>query len=385
MIDRSHHLNRLKDLLNSNPVVAIQGARQVGKTTLANQFLRDYTRTRHTFDLEKPSDLARLADPELVLSPLAGLIVIDECQRMKGLFPLIRVLVDRRPERSQFLLLGSVAPDLRWQGNESLAGRIAYHTLSGFTMSEVGDEQNSQLWLRGGFPRSFLAKSDVLSWEWRQEFIDTFLERDIPQLGIRIGASTMRRFWTMLAHSHGQIWNASQFGRNFGVNHTTIRHYLDILQDSLVIRILHPWHANTKKRQVKAPKVYFRDVGLLHALLGIVSLTDLESHPTVGTSWESFAMQEVVERLGVRSHECFFWATHAGAELDLLVARGSRHVGFEFKLTSTPTVTKSMQIALNDLNLERLYVIHPGQECFDLARNIRAVSLLKVEQELEPW
>lgn len=385
MIQREHHVKRLLELLRNHPVVALLGARQVGKTTLANQLLQVYPAPTHFFDLEKPSDLARLAEPELALSSLDGLIVIDEVQRQPDLFQIIRVLADRRPLRARFLILGSASPDLLRQGNETLAGRIAYHSLSGFSLSEVGDDRLDSLWLRGGFPRSFLATSDRLSWEWRENFTSTYLERDIPQFGIRVGASTLRRFWTMLAHTHGQVWNASTFAKNFGVNHTTIRRYLDILTSTLVVRTLQPWHANLKKRQVKAPKVYFTDTGLLHSLLGIVNQRDLESHPIVGMSWESFAIHEIVSRLDVGPHECYFWATHAGAELDLLVARGRQRWGFEIKRTSAPTISRSMRIAATDLSLSQLFIVHAGVDSFDLAENTRAIACTRLHNDLQAW
>ena len=385
MIDRTDHTNRLRELLRNNPVVAILGARQVGKTTLGNEVTRRVKEQFHTFDLEKPSDLARISDAELTLSPLSGLVVIDEIQRQPGLFPLLRVLADRPAPSVRFLIMGSASPSLLRQGNESLAGRIAYYQLGGFNLSEVGRSQESSLWLRGGFPRSLLAPNDLISFDWREHFISTFLERDLPQLGIRVASSTLRRFWTMLSHSHGQIWNASVFSRNFGVNHVTIRRYLDILNSSLVIRILQPWHENVKKRQVKSPKVYFSDTGLLHTLLGIVSREDLEAHPIVGVSWESFALNEIIEHIQVRPHECFFWATHAGSELDLLLVRGNRRIGFEFKRTSTPTVSRSMHVALSDLRLEHLYVVHPGEHSFPLQTNMSALALSTFRKELPSW
>ena len=385
MIERIEHLTQLGKLLGNNPVVAILGARQVGKTTLATQFLKGYEVTGEIFDLERPSDVARLGDPELTLNDLTGLVAVDEIQRMPELFPLLRVLADRQPIQARFLLLGSAAPNLRRQGNETLAGRIAYHPLGGLSLFEFAEPQINQLWLRGGFPRSFLATSEQVSWEWREAFISTFLERDLPQLGIRVGSSTMRRFWTMLAHCHGQIWNASVFARNFGVNHTTIRHYLDILIDALVIYSLRPWHANVNKRQVKAPKIYFSDTGLLHALLGISTFADLESHPIVGLSWESFAMKAVVEQLGVQPHECYFWKTHAGAELDLLVSRGTKRIGFEFKRASMPKATKSMHFASEDLQLEHLYVVHAGSKTTKIAKHITALSLSALARVLDRW
>jgi hypothetical protein len=385
MIRRPKHLARLKALLKSHPVVAILGARQVGKTTLAGELRKHWKQPGHLFDLEHPADLARLSDPLLALSPLKGLVVLDEIQRQPDLFPLLRVLVDRRPLRSRFLILGSASPDMLRQGNETLAGRIAYHALGGFSIAEVGVRHHARLWLRGGFPRAYLAASNAESVEWRQQFIATFLERDLPQLGIRVSATTLRRFWTMLAHYHGQIWNASEFARNFGVNHTTIRHYLDILTSSFVIRQLQPWHENLKKRQVKAPKIYLADSGLLHALLGIANRTDLEAHPKLGASWEGFVISQVTEQLGVRSDECYFWATHTGAEIDLIVVRGRKRWGFEIKRTSSPAITPSMRIALSDLRLQRLFVIHAGEHSFDLAKKIRALAISHLIDELEPW
>ena len=385
MIRRPKHLARLKVLLKSHPVVAILGARQVGKTTLAGELRKHWKQPGHLFDLEHPADLARLSDPLLALSPLKGLVVLDEIQRQPDLFPLLRVLVDRRPLRSRFLILGSASPDMLRQGNETLAGRIAYHALGGFSIAEVGVRHHARLWLRGGFPRAYLAASNAESVEWRQQFIATFLERDLPQLGIRVSATTLRRFWTMLAHYHGQIWNASEFARNFGVNHTTIRHYLDILTSSFVIRQLQPWHENLKKRQVKAPKIYLADSGLLHALLGIANQTDLEAHPKLGASWEGFVISQVTEQLGVRSDECYFWATHTGAEIDLIVVRGRKRWGFEIKRTSSPAITPSMRIALSDLRLQRLFVIHAGEHSFDLAKKIRALAILHLIDELKPW
>jgi predicted AAA+ superfamily ATPase len=282
MIRRSNELSRLTTLIKNNPIVAILGARQVGKTTLAMDLQEAWKQPCNLFDLERQRDLARLDDPELALEPLKGLVILDEIQRKPDLFPLLRVLADRRPIRTRFLVLGSASPEMLRQGNETLAGRIGFHSLDGFSLEEVGVKHHTKLWLRGGFPRSFLASSNASSQDWREDFVSTFLERDLPQLGIRVSSATLRRFWTMLAHYHGQIWNASEFARNFGVNHTTIRHYLDILTSAFVVRQLQPWHENIKKRQVKAPKVYLADTGILHTLLGITNKTDLESHPEVG-------------------------------------------------------------------------------------------------------
>ena len=385
MIDRPRQLARLKSLLKSNPVVAILGARQAGKTTLAKELQRQWKQPCRSFDLEDQRDLARLSDPALALEPLKGLVVLDEIQRMPDLFPLLRVLADRRPIRARFLVLGSASPEMLRQGNESLAGRIAYYSLGGLSLEEIGMENRDKLWIRGGFPRSYLARTNAESQNWREDFVSTFLERDLPQLGIRVSSTTLRRFWTMLAHFHGQTWNASQFSRNFGVNHTTIRHYLDILSSAFVVRQLQPWHENVSKRQVKAPKVYLSDSGLLHSLLGLTGKADIEAHPSLGASWEGFVISQIANRLNVRPHECFFWATHAGAELDLLIVRGRKRWGFEVKRTSAPTITPSMRTALSDLKLERQFVVHAGEHSFDMAKKIRAIAISHLLDELAPW
>jgi predicted AAA+ superfamily ATPase len=384
MLHRTLHLDRVRRLLRQFPVVAILGARQVGKTTLAGEVRKGWNE-RHAFDLESPADLGRLTDPDLALRPLKGLVVLDEIQRKPDLFPLLRVLADRRPIRTRFLILGSASPEMLRQGNESLAGRIAYYPLDGFSLQEVGVANHEKLWLRGGFPDSYLASSNAKSVAWRQQFVSTFLERDIPQLGIQVGAATLRRFWTMLAHYHGQVWNASEFGRSFGVSDTTVRHYLDILTSAFVVRQLQPWHENLKKRQVKSPKVYLSDSGILHSLLGLSSKADVDAHPKLGASWEGFVTCQVVSRLNVQPHECFFWATHAGAELDLLAVRGRKRWGFEIKRTSAPAITPSMRTALADLKLQRLFVIHAGEHSFDMAKNMRAIALRHLLDELKPW
>jgi len=386
MIPRNQHLQAVRDLLDRHPVVAIIGSRQVGKTTLA-QALASGDDPAAQFDLENPTDQARLSDPMLALEPLSGLVVLDEIQHQPELFPVLRVLADQSrndPHERRFLILGSASPKLLRQTSESLAGRIVYHELPGFRLEEVGVERANELWLRGSFPRSFLAEDDDASAEWRRAFIQTFLQRDLPQLGLNIASATMRRFWTMLAHYHGQLWNASELARAFGVNDTTVRRYLDLLTSTFVVRQLQPWHENLKKRQVKSPKIYLSDSGLLHSLLNLETARDLEGHPKVGASWEGFAMAEVVTRLGARPDECFFWATHAGAELDLLVVHGSRRLGFEFKRTSAPKTTRSMHSALHDLKLEQLDVVYPGTTTFPLADNIRALPLVRVREDLDP-
>ena len=384
MIQRHEHLDRVQGLLGRFPVVGIIGARQVGKTTLARQLADQESGETTFFDLEDPRDLARLADPMLAIKDLGGLVVIDEIQRAPDLFPVLRVLADRLHNPARFLILGSASPHMLRQSSESLAGRIAYFELDGFSPDEVGVEHLQRLWIRGGFPRSFLAESDRESLEWRLEFIRTFLERDLPQLGITVAATTMRRLWTMLAHSHGQVWNASAFSRSFGLADTTVRRYLDILTSTFVARQLLPWHANVRKRQVKSPKVFLTDSGLLHALLNLGNHDQVEAHPQAGASWEGFAAKTVQQRLGARSDECFFWATHAGAEIDLVVMRGSTLLGFEFKKTVSPTTTRSMHTALDDLDLAGIDVIHGGEEIFPLAEGIRALPLSRVQDDLDP-
>lgn len=383
MIRRHRHLQAVRSLLTRNPVVAILGARQVGKTTLAKETRLSGRGPAAWFDLEDPAHLARLADPMLALRGLRGLVVIDEVQRLPGLFPVLRVLADRPGRPAKFLLLGSASPDLRRQGSESLAGRIANYVLPPLDLDEVGHASLERLWIRGGFPRAFLARSEAASVEWRREFISAFLERDLPQLGFGLPAHTMRRFWTMLAHYHGQVWNASEFARSFGVADTTVRNYLDALSATYIARQLQPWHENLAKRQVKSPKVYLTDSGLLHSLLGIGSRKELESHPRLGASWEGFALEEVIRILGARPEECYFWATHAGAELDLLIVKGGKRLGFEFKRSEAPSLTPSMRIAFKDLKLDRLDVVHAGRETFPLAEKMRAIPLDRVGKQVE--
>jgi len=384
MIKRHRYLGEIEGLLSRFPVVGIVGARQVGKTTLAKQLSARDWKTVTWFDLEDPRHLARLTDPMLAMQDLEGLVVIDEIQRQPELFPVLRVLSDRPQTPARFLILGSASPHMLRQSSESLAGRIAYLELDGFAPDEVGVDQLTRLWIRGGFPRSFLAGSDRESFEWRLEFIRTFLERDLPQLGISIPATTVRRLWTMLAHSHGQIWNASAFARNFGMADTTIRRYLDVLTSTFVVRQLQPWHENLKKRQVKSPKIFLADTGLLHALLNLAGLEDVEGHPQVGASWEGFAAEIVRTRLGARRDECFFWATHAGAEIDLIVVRGKLRLGFEFKRTVAPSVTRSICTAQNDLSLDRIDVVYAGDTNYPLAERIRALPLARVFEDLDP-
>ena len=373
-LTRPESAKQIQGFLEYHQVVAILGARQVGKTTLARQIMVDYPAETHHFDLENPDDLVRLNQPKLVLEQLRGLVVIDEVQRVPELFPLLRVLADRPDVDTRFLLLGSASPELLQQSSESLAGRIAYHDLTGFNLSEVGADKVEQLWWRGGFPRAFLAPSERSSNEWRRNFIRTFLDRDLPQLGVRVPAATMHRFWQMLAHYHGQIWNGAELARAFGVAQSTVRHYLDILSGALVVRQLLPWYANLKKRQVKSSKVYLADTGLLHGLLGLKSKAELLSHPKVGASWEGFVISEVLAKLQAQPEEAYFWSTHAHAELDLLIARGNTRLGFEVKYTTAPKLTRSMRIACEDLQLDSLTVLHAGDKDYPLAPNIQARS-----------
>ncbi|MCK6526307.1 ATP-binding protein [Myxococcota bacterium] len=385
LISRSRHRAEVLGLLDRNPVVGIVGARQVGKTTLAREVASRWEGPVSHFDLEDPEDAARLSEPMLVLRRATGLVILDEVQRLPGLFPALRVLADRPEAPARFLVLGSASPALLQQGSESLAGRVVFHRLGGLSPDEVGVGSLVPLWVRGGFPRSFLAASDSASVEWRRAFVATFLERDLPELGVRIPSPTLRRFWTMLAHYHGQVWNGAEFARSFGISDMTVRRYLDVLSSTFAARLLPPWFENLGKRQVRSPKVYFTDSGLLHSLLGLETLDDVEGHPKVGASWEGFALQVVTERLGARDDECFFWATHAGAELDLLVVRGNRRLGFEFKRTEAPKLTPSMRVARKDLHLDRIFVIHAGEHNFPLAEGVEALALRRVYDELPPW
>ena len=313
-----------------------------------------------------------------------GLVVIDEVQRRPDLFPILRVLADRRPRRARFLVLGSASPDLLRQSSETLAGRINYYRLGGLGLDEVGQARLDRRWLRGGFPEAWLARSNSGAFLWLESFVQTFLERDLPGLGIRIPGPTLRRFWTMLAHWHGQVWNSSEFARSFGVADTTIRRYLDTLTGALVVRQLQPWHANIAKRQVKAPKVYLRDSGVLHALLGIDDTHSLNTHPKSGASWEGFLLETIIDRLRLEDAQAHFWATHTGAELDLLITRGSKRIGVEIKRTTAPKVTASVRTALRDLDLAEVIVVHAGRESYPLGANVRGVAAARLDEDLDP-
>ena len=383
MITRSSHIKEIVRRLRNFEVVAILGPRQIGKTTLARQVAEHYPARCHHFDLEDPAALSRLAaDANLALRTLKGLIIIDEVQRLPNLFPLLRVLSDRRPRPARFLVLGSASPDLLRQSSESLAGRITYYELNGLGLDEVGNQRLRRRWLRGGFPAAYLASSNRTCFEWLESFARTFVERDLAQLGVRTPGATLRRFWAMLAHRHGQSWNSSEFARSFGVADTTVRHYLDVLTDTLVVKQLPPWHANLKKRQVKAPKVYIRDSGLVHHLLGITSAGDLDVHPGRGSTWEGLVLELVMERLRAAGREFYYWRTHTGAELDLLAVSGRERLGVEVKLSSAPTITPSMRHAMRDLDLTELIVVHAGEMSFPMADRIRAVSAHRLLEDL---
>lgn len=379
MIWREGYIGQIRERLRDYPVVALPGPRQAGKTTLS-EMVAEAMPEVHRFDLESPSDLARLANPELVLGELRGLVVLDEIQRMPELFPVLRVLADRPGTPARFLILGSASPALIHGAGETLAGRVSFVDVTGFSLLEVGLDELPKRWWRGGFPRAYLAGSDAVARQWHEDFFRTFLERDIPQLGIRVPAMTLRRFWTMVAHYHGQVLKVSELARSLGSSEPTARRYLDILSGTYVVRELPPWFENLKKRQVKAPKVYVRDSGILHGLLGIPDRAALQSHPKLGASWEGFALEQILAITGDR--EAYFWATHGGAELDLLVLHQGRRLGFEFKYSEQPSTTKSMHMAMADLGLDRLWVVHPGKHSFRLAEGIDAVTLPDLVEEM---
>jgi len=383
-VARLGHTDRLCSLLRQFPVVGLIGPRQVGKTTLARMFASAAKSRSTFFDLEDPTDRARLADPMLALRALRGLVVIDEIHHVPQLFGSLRVLADRPHRPARFLVLGSASPDLLRQSSETLAGRIAYHELTPFSLLEVGANHIERLWRRGGFPASYIAHSEKDSVTWRKSFVRTFLERDIPGLGLRLAPTTLERFWAMLAQYHAQTWNGSELARAFGVSDATVRGYLDTLTATFVIRQLRPWSENIGKRQVRSPKVFIADTGLLHTLLGIPDQTDLERHPKVGASWEGFALSQVVAALGAESDECYFWATHQGAELDLLVVHGQRRLGYEFKRSSAPTMTRSMHVALADLRLDSIDIVYPGKHTFQVGQKVRAVACADVKKEIAP-
>jgi uncharacterized protein len=379
MLKRDHLVREVRSALKRSRAVALIGPRQCGKTTLARQLVP--AESPNYLDLEDPSSIVRLDEPMTALRSLKGLVVIDEVQRRPDLFPFLRVLLDRKPLQARFLILGSASPELLRQSSESLAGRIETVAMSGFSMSEVGRGAQMRHWLRGGFPPSLLARTDPDSLAWRKNFIQTFLERDLPQWGIGAPSAALLRFWTMLAHYHGQTWNAAEPARSLGVSEPTVRRYLDILTGVFMARQLPPWHANLKKRQVKAPKIYFRDTGLLHYLLGIRSEKDLLGHPKSGASWEGYVIEETIK--AVEPDEAYYWATHSGAEIDLVLVKNGRLLGVECKRMDAPRLTPSMGIALADLKLEQIAVVYPGRSRYSLGARVAAVPLEAVAEGMK--
>ena len=371
MIKRKKDLEKIQELLEIFPAVAILGPRQCGKTTISKEIKFD-----HYFDLENPAHLASFENPQFLLESLDGLVVIDEIQRKPELFPLIRYLVDNFQKK--FLTLGSASRELLQQSSESLAGRIGYYYLSGFSLENVGTNNLEKMWLRGYFPRSYLAKNETESVLWRENYISTFLERDIPQLGISVPAPTLRRFWTMLSHYHGQILNYSELGQSFGISDVTVKKYISILESTFMVRILSPWFSNTKKRLVKSPKLYLSDSGIFHSLLSVKNKTQLLESPKLGASWEGFAIDCVTKALNKKREELYFWSTHSGAELDLFWQDQGKSWGVEFKFTDTVKFTKSMQITINDLDLTHLWIIYPGKEKYKIRENVTALPLGKI-------
>ena len=377
MIQRTHTTANIRIALERSRAVALIGPRQCGKTTLARQFISPDS--PNYFDLEDPLSLARLDEAMTALRGLTGLVVIDEVQRRPDLFPILRVLMDREPLPARFLILGSASPALLRQSSESLAGRLETVSIGGLSLRDVGEKSNSMHWIRGGFPLSFLAAGDTESFAWRKNFIRTFLERDIPQLGLVTPAQTLFRFWTMLAHYHGQVWNAAEPARSLGLNESTIRRYLDLLEGVFMVRQLQPWHENLKKRQIKSPKIYFRDSGLLHQFIGIRGQKDLLTHPKCGASWEGYVIEELLT--ASRPDEAYFWGTHAGAEIDLLLFKDGRRIGVEIKRADAPRLTPSMRIAMTDLRLERLIVVYPGERRYALTEKVDVLPLSVVMTE----
>ena len=376
MIDRKTDLQRVRTALKRSRVAALLGPRQCGKTTLARQLVP--ADSLNYFDLEEAQSLARLAEPDTTLRPLKGLVVIDEIQRRPNLFPLLRVLADRQPLPARFLILGSASPELLRQSSETLAGRIETVPLEGFRLTDLGADALDRHWLRGGFPLAYTARNDADSLVWRRQFLQTFLERDLPQLGVTIPAVALRRFWSMVAHYHGQIWNGAELARALAVSESTVRRYLDLMTGVFLVRQLPPWFENLGKRQVKSPKVYVRDSGLLHALLGLASRRDLEHHPKVGASWEGYAVEEILKALN--PDDAYYWATHNGAEIDLMLFKNGRRIGVECKRMDAPTLTPSMRIALADLKLDELRVVYPGEKRYPLADRVEVVPLAEFVQ-----
>jgi len=377
---RNAYLDHISSLLEQFPMICLLGPRQVGKTTLAKMYVESarnkYTHIHH-FDLEDPSDLQALENAKLTLSPLEGLVIIDEIQIKPDLFPLLRVLIDNSPNTRRWLILGSASRELLHHSSDTLAGRLAYLEVTPFSYQETHEINN--LWWRGGFPGAYLAKTNTASFEWRKQYTKTFLEQDIPNLGIKIPATNLRRFWMMLAHYHGNILNISELSRSLNINANSIRNYLDILTDTFMIRQLQPWWENISKRQIKSPKIYFRDSGLLHYFLDIQEPILLPRHPKVGASWEGFAMEEIIRYHDMDAGNAYFWATQSHAELDLLLFLNSKRIGIEFKYSDAPKLTKSMQIASKDLQLDYIFVIYPGERSYQLDEKILVTNLIEYE------
>ena len=374
MIERSYYLQAIRKALSRSRVVVLTGPRQCGKTTLARQFCPPDSPAY--FDLEDPAHLAMLDEPMTALRPLRGIVVIDEVQRKPELFAVLRVLADRHPLPARFLILGSASPTLLRQSSESLAGRQEVIEIGGFSLGEVGQKAQGRHWLRGGFPLSFLAANNEDSFVWRKEFVQTFLERDLPQFGVGVSPVTLRRFWAMLAHYHGQLWNGAELARSLAVGESTVRRYLDILDQVCMVRVLQPWFENIGKRLVKSPKIIFRDSGLLHVLLGCKTERELRDHPKYGASWEGYALEWVLRK--TVPDDAYFWATHNQAELDLLTVKDGRRYGFEFKCADAPKLTPSMRIAMSDLKLESLTVVYPGSRTYALQDGITVSPLTEV-------
>lgn len=383
MIDRLKYIQQIRFQFDVHPVVAILGPRQCGKTTLARMYSAQFEDDAVIrFDLEDPTHLSRLETPKLALESLEGLIIIDEIQRAPGLFEVLRVLVDRENNPARFLILGSASRELIQQSSETLAGRIGHIELAPFSLQEVGKRSMANLWFSGGYPPSFLAKSEEIGAAWRKAYIATFLERDLPNLGFSIPSAALRRFWMMISHYHGQTVNYSELGRSFGASDNTIRKYLDLLSATFMVRQLYPWFENIKKRQVKAPKIYIRDSGILHTLLGIDTYEALQFHPKIGPSWEGFAIETIIRQFDIDPGECFFWSAYGRAELDLLIFNGARRVGMEIKHTDRPKVTRSLRTAKKDLKIDDLFIVYPGKDIFPLDDNIQAIGLLPLMDKI---
>lgn len=380
MLDRPYYNHQLKIAVQRSSITALLGPRQCGKTTLARQLAQDEGAT--FFDLESLPDQRRLQNPEMVLGALHGLVILDEIQTSPELFQVLRVLVDRPENKAKFLILGSASPVLIKSVSETLAGRVEFIELSGFDLSETGEQKWKTLWLRGGFPRSFLAEKEDDSLSWREGFVRTFLERDIPQLGINIPPAALRRFWTMLAHYHGQTWNATEISRSMGLSDKTVRSYLDILTGAFMVRQLQPWHENLGKRQVKAPKIYFRDTGLLHSLLDVQEYNTLLGHPKSGASWEGFTLEQILQI--VRPTQAYYWGVYGSAELDLMFLHKSKRFGVEIKFSEAPSITKSMHTAIHDLSLKHLFIVYPGEHTHEVDKKISLLSIADIENLKTP-